>query len=140
MKTRKYISAIALAVVAMLSVACEKETTEPQDDKNTVVSLVGTKWARHWVEEVVLPQFGLPKCDIYDTLYFVNEDEYIFVQHTVYEGVDYEGVRGHQSTYYFDGIRNGYLQWENEQGDTVKFTYLSDKISCKTHHYYRVQE
>ena len=78
--------------------------------------------------------------DIYDTLYFVNEDEYIFVQHTVFEGVDYEGVRGHQSTYYFDGIKNGYLHWENEQGDTVKFTYLFNIISCKNKHYYRVLE
>ena len=103
-------------------------------------SLVGTKWARYWVEDIVLPQFGLPQCDIYDTLYFINDDEYIYVQHTVYEGVDYEGVRGHQSTYYFDGIKNGYLHWENEQGDTVKFTYLFNIISCKNKHYYRVLE
>ena len=148
MKARKYISAIALAVVAMLSVACEKETTEPQDDKNTVISLVGTKWARYWVNDFG-GRYGDYKWYNYDTLYFVNNEEYILFAHLTDQEEEnpYEQSYVRSAGYYFDGMSEGYIYSGPDYQLEAHFQYRPDKIIFNTSSnpatrpiYYRVEE
>ena len=111
-------------------------------------SLVGTKWARYWVNDFG-GRYGDYKWYNYDTLYFVNNEEYILFAHLTDQEEEnpYEQSYVRSAGYYFDGMSEGYIYSGPDYQLKAHFKYRPDKIIFNTSSdpatrptYYRVLE
>ena len=131
MKTNGLKTTAIMAVVLLLTVACEHETTMPVNVIECIndnpVSLIGTQWKCEESTDHNSHGYDIRNDRTYE-LSFLSENMVNTVLHSHWEGYDMDTTFEETIEYTFNGIDTGYFLSAHQWEENVLFMYQSPNI------------